>query len=70
MSNKKQRIIHVDKLIVHADDISIIPKRRPFDPWFGRRQDIENVKNIHDEKTATPEEQERDDKESQPFSWI
>jgi hypothetical protein len=72
MSNKKHRIIHVDKLIVHADDVIIIPKRRPFDPWLGRRQDIEdveNVENIYDEATAT-EEQERDEQERPPFSWI
>ncbi|RAK15347.1 hypothetical protein B0I26_12239 [Anoxybacillus vitaminiphilus] len=73
MSEKKHksRVVHVDKLIVHADDVVIIPKRRPFDPWmFGRanRPELEAAEDIQDDTAI--EEVDDDDKRRNPFSWI
>ncbi|GGJ76916.1 hypothetical protein GGR02_002991 [Anoxybacillus voinovskiensis] len=63
--HKKARVIHVDKLIVHADEVVIIPKRRLHDPWFSPRRDRdEDVEEIQ-ENVADDNDGER-----RPFSWI
>ncbi|MCZ0756167.1 hypothetical protein [Anoxybacillus sp. J5B_2022] len=63
--HKKARVIHVDKLIVHADDVVIVPKRRIDDPWFSsRRARVEEVEEMQ-------EMNESDENEGRkPFSWI
>ncbi|ANB61436.1 hypothetical protein [Anoxybacteroides amylolyticum] len=63
--HKKARVIHVDKLIVHADEVVIIPKRRLHDPWFSLRRDHEeDVEEIQENIT------DDNDRERRPFSWI
>ncbi|WP_090948232.1 hypothetical protein [Parageobacillus thermantarcticus] len=65
-NRKKPRVIHVDKLIVHADDVVIIPKRRVRDSWlFPHRTDAEIVEDAHGEAPRDDDEKER-----KPFSWI
>lgn len=66
MSEKKARVIHVDKLIVHADEVVIIPKKRLHDPWFSpRRHQTEDVEEIQENATD-----DNDNEERRPFSWI
>jgi hypothetical protein len=67
VSNRKEpRVIHVGKLIIHADDVVIVPRGRIRDPWlFPRRTDAEAVEDAHDEATRDDDEKER-----KPFSWI
>jgi hypothetical protein len=69
----KSRVVHVDKLIVHADDIVVIPKRRPFDPWLSRRPnrpELEAAEDIQDDKAIAEKEMDDEDKRRNPFSWI
>jgi hypothetical protein len=75
-NRKKSRVIHVDKLIIHADDVIVIPKGRIRDPWlFPRRSDVEAIEDVHKELSHDDHEHddhERDDREEErrPFSWI
>jgi hypothetical protein len=63
---KKSRVIHVDKLIIHADDVVIVPKGRIRDPWlFPRRADVEAIEDVHEKSSRDDHEKER-----RPFSWI
>jgi hypothetical protein len=63
---KKSRVIHVDKLIIHADDVVIVPKGRIRDPWlFPHRENVEAMEDVHDEELRDDNEEER-----RPFSWI
>ena len=65
-NRKKSRVIHVDKLIIHADDVEIIPKRRIRDPWlFPHREDVEVMEDVHDKAPHDDNKEER-----RPFSWI
>jgi hypothetical protein len=69
----KSRVVHVDKLIVHADDVVIIPKRRPFDPWGFRgsnRPELEAAEDIQDDTAIEEQKIDGDDKRRNPFSWI
>jgi hypothetical protein len=75
MSEKKHksRVVHVDKLIVHADDVVIIPKRRSFDPWLFRRPDrpkLEAAEDIQNDTAIEEQKIDDDDKRRNPFSWI
>ncbi|AEH48903.1 hypothetical protein [Parageobacillus thermoglucosidasius] len=64
-NRKKPRVIHVGKLIIHADDVVIVPKRRIRDPWlFPHRIDEEAAEGAHGETTHD------DGEERKPFSWI
>jgi hypothetical protein len=80
-NRKKSRVIHVDKLIIHADDVIVTPKGRIRDPWlFPRRSDVEAIEDVHKELSHDDHEHddhkhddhERDDREEgrRPFSWI
>ncbi|MBB5325522.1 hypothetical protein HNQ34_002623 [Anoxybacillus tepidamans] len=65
---KKPRVIHVDKLIVQADDVVIVPRRRIHDPWFSPRDvDVEGLEEVQDENH--PEDNEGDEGRRR-FSWI
>ncbi|MBA2874961.1 hypothetical protein [Thermaerobacillus caldiproteolyticus] len=71
---KKARVIHVDKLIVHADDVVIVPRRRIHDPWLSsRRTDVEGLDDLQNEavenETVHSEENEGDEGRRR-FSWI
>jgi hypothetical protein len=77
MSEKKHksRIVHVDKLIVHADEVVTIPKRHPFDPWFRRPnrselEDAEGVQGDRKREERKDDDDNRDEKRRNPFSWI
>jgi hypothetical protein len=75
LSNKKNkdRVIRVNKLIVHADDVVIIPRRRPHDPWLFRRPsqaDLEAVEHVREETTTDETDHHEDDKGRNSFSWI
>lgn len=70
---KKAKVIQVDKLIIHADDVVIVPRRRIRDPWlFPHRVDdeIEAIEDVRDEKGRDEEKHGRDEGEWRPFSWI
>jgi len=74
MSNrKKAKEIHVDKLIIHADDVVIVPSRRIRDPWlFPHRIDheIEAIEDVRDDEGRDQGGHDRDEGERRPFSWI
>ncbi|AGT31177.1 hypothetical protein M493_04360 [Geobacillus genomosp. 3] len=70
---KKAKVIHVDKLIIHADDVVIVPRRRIRDPWlFPYRADaeIEAIEDVRDEEGRDEGDHDRDEGERRPFSWI
>jgi len=74
MSKEKQkpRVIHVDKLIIHADSVEIIQKRERRDPWLFRINDRQDVDEEAERDTIQNEEDDGSDnnKERRPFSWI
>ncbi|MBB6285193.1 hypothetical protein [Geobacillus subterraneus] len=71
---KKAKVIHVDKLIIHADDVVIVPRGRIRDPWlFPHRVDdeIEAIEEVRDDEEGRGERgHDRDEGERRPFSWI
>jgi len=70
---KKAKVIHVDKLIIHADDVVIAPRGRIRDPWlFPHRMDdeVEAVEDVRDEEEHHEGGHDRDEGERRPFSWI
>ncbi len=69
---KKGKVIHVDKLIIHADDVIIVPRGRIRDPWlFPHRADaVEAMEDVREEKGHDEGEHGRDEGERRPFSWI
>lgn len=67
--NKKARVIHVDKLIIHADDVVIVPRRRVYDPWFSPRRAGE-IEGVQENEQGGEEERREDDEGRRPFSWI
>ncbi|MBD8067497.1 hypothetical protein [Bacillus sp. PS06] len=84
MGKRKPQEIHVDKLIIHANEVQIIDEGRNkgrWDPWLGRvqAQDMEvetdtNVIMDEYEKVEVDVEAEADvdvEKETRrPFSWF
>ncbi|WP_027408894.1 hypothetical protein [Anoxybacteroides tepidamans] len=75
--NKKPRVIHVDKLIIHADDVVIVPRRRIHDPWFSPRNvDVEGIEEIQEENQLEENEEQGENEGNEgnegrrPFSWI
>jgi hypothetical protein len=68
---KKSRVIHVDKLIIHADDVIIVPKGRIRDPWlFPHREDVEAIEDVHEESPHDDHKNDDHEEERRPFSWI
>ncbi|AMX83267.1 hypothetical protein GS3922_05990 [Geobacillus subterraneus] len=70
---KKAKVIHVDKLIIHADDVVIVPRGRIRDPWlFPHRADaeIEAIEDVRDGAGRDEGGHDRDEGERRPFSWI
>jgi hypothetical protein len=60
MSNKENKVIHVDKLVIHAKEVEIIqennnhpiPERRnPWGAfWGGQRRNQETTQNLNEDK--------------------
>ncbi|NIK16110.1 hypothetical protein BDD39_002620 [Saccharococcus thermophilus] len=70
-SREKSRVIHVDKLIIHADDVEIVPRGRIRDPWlFPHRAGVEATEDVHEEASRDDHEHDDREKERRPFSWI
>jgi hypothetical protein len=70
-SREKSRVIHVDKLIIHADDVVIVPRGRIRDPWlFPHRAGVEATEDVHEESSRDDHEHDDREKERRPFSWI
>jgi hypothetical protein len=70
-NRKKSRVIHVDKLIIHADDVVIVPRRRIRDPWlFPHRADVEAIEDVHEESSSDDHGRDDREEERRPFSWI
>ncbi|GAJ41095.1 hypothetical protein [Saccharococcus caldoxylosilyticus] len=68
---KKFRVIRVDKLIIHADDVVIVPRGRIRDPWlFPHRIDVEAIEDVHEESPREDHEHDDRKEERRPFSWI
>ena len=68
---KKSRVIRVDKLISHADDVVIVPRGRIRDPWlFPHRIDVEAIEDVHEESPREDHEHDDRKEERRPFSWI
>ncbi|BDG34829.1 hypothetical protein ABET52_17095 [Saccharococcus caldoxylosilyticus] len=68
---KKSRVIRVDKLIIHADDVVIVPRGRIRDPWlFPHRIDVEAIEDVHEESPREDHEHDDRKEERRPFSWI
>ncbi|NNU84740.1 hypothetical protein ETC05_13175 [Geobacillus sp. BMUD] len=70
---KKAKVIHVDKLIIHADDIVIMPRGRIRDPWlFPHRIDdeVKAAEEVQHQDGHDEGEHDRDEGERRPFSWI
>ena len=72
MSEKKSkpRVIHVDKLVIHADEVVIVPKRQRHDPWLFR---IGNFRELDEEEVKDTEnrsDNDNNDHERRPFSWV
>jgi hypothetical protein len=68
---KKSRVIHVDKLIIHADDVVIVPKGRIRDPWlFPHRADVEAIEDVHEKSSHDDHKNDDHEEERRPFSWI
>ncbi|KGX92723.1 hypothetical protein N781_15540 [Pontibacillus halophilus JSM 076056 = DSM 19796] len=85
MSEKKKRVIHVDDLVIHAENVIIEPRRqrpddrpRRMDPFFGnpRYQEAEaaeaevETEEVNEEAEATEEADTNDEQQRPPFSWI
>ncbi|KXG10205.1 hypothetical protein AT864_01766 [Anoxybacillus sp. P3H1B] len=69
--NKKPRVIHVDKLIIHADDVIISPKGRIHDPWFSPPRHVESGEMEAEETHKDHHSEEKDgDENRRPFSWF
>ncbi|WLR51619.1 hypothetical protein LC040_01580 [Bacillus tianshenii] len=74
---KKTKVIHVDKLIVKANEVIIEPQRhhhRP-DPWFGfgpRQQQEVQAESAEENHEHHDHHHENDTEGEQrpPFSWI
>jgi len=74
MSKEKQksRVIHVDKLIIHADSVEIIGKKERKDPWLFHLSDRQDVNEEVERDTIQNEGDDGSDnnKKRRPFSWI
>jgi hypothetical protein len=74
LANKKgkEKVIHVNKLIVKADEVIVIDERKRRDPWFRRP--------FNEEETFTEAQEvqleentdhgENEEGQRRPFSWI
>ncbi|MCD5324659.1 MULTISPECIES: hypothetical protein [Pontibacillus] len=84
MSEKRKKVIHVDEVIIKAENVVIEPQRPHrrdrheggnFDPFFGpRRAQVEDVTEeehveVEEEVEEVHEEEEGEDRRP-PFSWI
>ncbi|MGG3005073.1 hypothetical protein ABEO87_07255 [Geobacillus stearothermophilus] len=72
---KKAKVIHVDKLIIHADDVVIAPRGRIRDPWLFPHRDDTEMEAVEDARDRDKEEHgeggyDRNEGEQRPFSWI
>ena len=76
MSKRKPKEIHVDKLIVKANEVIIIDekKRGHSEPWLGKTQeeikvDVD-VDAVAGDDVEVDVDSDSDDKGRRPFSWI
>lgn len=78
MSEKRKKVIHVDKLIVKADEVIVMPERKHHhrrNPWgLGMREGLEDVHeeehiDVHDEKVEDVEE-DIEDKRKRRSPWL
>jgi hypothetical protein len=70
----KEKVIHVNKLIVKANEVIVIDERKRRDPWFRRPLNESEADVIAEAQEVQMEEstdhEENEEGQRRPFSWI
>jgi hypothetical protein len=76
LANKKgkEKVIHVNKLIVKADEVIVIDERKRRDPWFRRPFNESEAEVVTEAQEGQLEESadhgDNEEGQRRPFSWI